>query len=611
MGNSGCQSCGVADCDKTPSKSGAPCRPAPTQSFQGLSPQHLTGWDFNALNFEASALQSIAHQLLAPSYSQSGGQKAEVLRSFVKSLSATYRPVAFHNFAHAVDVLQCLCWQCEHLPTMLSPSQRLALGTAALGVDVGHPGFDNAFLIDVGDQIASCYNDFSPLENMHCSKLFDVLKKDGHNVLGHMPAEEFREARRLVIDAILHTDKYCHKDVLNDVRALARQGYTPKSVDFTTEEGAEILQALSRALLVLADLSHQARPLDTANAWAAVLQTELSSQDEREREMGLQVLPLNRWKPSRSDLQLHLAMSRSGPLLGALLHIFPALEPASTRLAENAKSWAEDIAAQDEVEGQPQVDARPKKIETMLDPTRPPAAPVLETSKGHDRFGYLGAARPYSGRQERLTTSTLASTLSTNSPPGSNMGSEPPANAKSPPLIREVRRWKESRTNGSKEFSQSIRGRELVLLYVLSDPAAGAPVTYRFVDRNSANLEELAAADEAVAKGSRAASEDVVVDRRRRCSRYDGGSTPVLQSQKSADAVSTMVESNRFDDIMSALLHGNVVMPSPEQNSNSSPSIHHRASRTSAVVSEISAVTRDRAAMAASVFSVLLKGDAR
>lgn len=34
----------------------------------------------------------------------------------------------------------------------------------AAEVDLGHPGVDNAFLIDTGDPIASCYNDFSPLE---------------------------------------------------------------------------------------------------------------------------------------------------------------------------------------------------------------------------------------------------------------------------------------------------------------------------------------------------------------------------------------------------------------------------------------------------------------
>eukprot|EP00913_Durusdinium_trenchii_P004887 g4536.t1 len=56
--------------------------------------------------------------------------------------------------------------------------------------------------------------------------------------------------------------------------------------------------------------------------------------------------------------------------------------------------------------------------------------------------------------------------------------------------------------------SQS-KGRELVLLYVLSDPnSKDTPIPYRWVDRNSATLDEASAADDVVSRGSRAASED-------------------------------------------------------------------------------------------------------
>lgn len=329
---------------------------------------------------------------------------------------------------------------------------------------------------------------------------------------------------------------------------------------------------------------------------------------------------MNRWKPSRSDLQLHLALSRSGPLLGALLHIFPALTAASNQLADNARSWSHDCAAQEEVEGKPQTDGRAKKIESLLDPARPAPAPVPEPKQGHDRFGYLGAARPYTGRQQRLTVSTMASTLSSNSPQASTVSTEPPTsmlngNRPPPPLVREVRRWQEGRgqvMQGNKDLAESTsKGRELVLLYVLSDPdGRGGPISYRWVDRNTASSEELAAADAYVVRGQRAASDDVFLESRKRRGSQVGtsvtSSPAAFHSHRAADAVVTTVEPSRFDDVLSSLLHGNMVIPN-EVVSNPSPS-HRRASRTSAVISDVSAATRDRAAAAASVFSVLMRG---
>jgi len=189
-------------------------------------------------------------------------------------------------------------------------------------------------------------------------------------------------------------------------------------------------------------------------------------------------------------------------------------------------------------------------------------------------------------------------------------GNRPP-----PPLVREVRRWQEGKAvvmQGNKDLAQSTsKGRELVLLYVLSDPdGRGPPISYRWVDRNSATLDELAGADEAVARGQRATGDDVFLEsRKRRGSQVASGLSPaVFHSHRSADGVVTTVEPSRFDDVLSSLLHGNMVIPNPEGASNASPHTNRRASRTSAVISDVSAATRDRAAAAASVFGALMRG---
>ena len=58
----------------------------------------------------------------------------------------------------------------QHLP----PLEMFALLTSALAHDVGHPGVNNAFLVNTGAPLAMRYNDISPLENMHASIMFET-----------------------------------------------------------------------------------------------------------------------------------------------------------------------------------------------------------------------------------------------------------------------------------------------------------------------------------------------------------------------------------------------------------------------------------------------------
>ena len=56
----------------------------------------------------------------------------------------------------------------------LPQTEQFSLLIAALAHDVAHPGVNNPFLVDTGHELALRYNDKSPLENMHCSRLFSI-----------------------------------------------------------------------------------------------------------------------------------------------------------------------------------------------------------------------------------------------------------------------------------------------------------------------------------------------------------------------------------------------------------------------------------------------------
>ncbi|CAK0819436.1 unnamed protein product [Prorocentrum cordatum] len=111
----------------------------------------------------------------------------EVMRQFVVQAQKGYSPNKFHNFAHALDVAYEVSLKIRLVEAgrfmYEVGTQQFWLLLAALGLDLGHVGVDNQFLIETQHELAVTYNDRSPLENLHCSRLFQILGSDDANVL--------------------------------------------------------------------------------------------------------------------------------------------------------------------------------------------------------------------------------------------------------------------------------------------------------------------------------------------------------------------------------------------------------------------------------------------
>jgi hypothetical protein len=65
----------------------------------------------------------------------------------------------------------------------MNEQEKFAMHVAAVAHDVGHPGVNNAFLINIKDELAMRYNDISVLENHHCATLFRILELETCNIL--------------------------------------------------------------------------------------------------------------------------------------------------------------------------------------------------------------------------------------------------------------------------------------------------------------------------------------------------------------------------------------------------------------------------------------------
>merc|ERR1712050_579394 len=94
------------------------------------------------------------------------------------------------------------------------------MGIAAVSHDIGHPGVNYGFLLEVRHDLALQYNDISPLENMHCAKLYTIVSNPTTNVFAQLPKDQYKEARMTCIETILHTDMANHMGMVKALQMV-------------------------------------------------------------------------------------------------------------------------------------------------------------------------------------------------------------------------------------------------------------------------------------------------------------------------------------------------------------------------------------------------------
>ena len=148
-------------------------------------------------------------------HAQQQGGFVDVARlwMFVDKVSTYYRDVPYHNLYHCVDVTHTTFLLLNRLraPACLTSIECYSLMIAALAHDMDHPGVNNAYLVSVRDSLALMYNDASVLENRHIACLYALVTEHPElDVFKDFDVATWKEVRRLVIAAILHTDMTQH-----------------------------------------------------------------------------------------------------------------------------------------------------------------------------------------------------------------------------------------------------------------------------------------------------------------------------------------------------------------------------------------------------------------
>ncbi|AET39825.1 3',5'-cyclic-nucleotide phosphodiesterase PDE2 Ecym_5025 [Eremothecium cymbalariae DBVPG len=202
----------------------------------------------------------------------------------------------FHNFRHAVDVMQATYKLCEMLE--LDSNIALAICISAIGHDVGHPGTNNGLLCNFKSPIAKRYNMVSVLENFHTDLFMGILKQ-------HWPSFITAETLKSIREAIISTDMALHDRYLEDLRLSGTQNL---------EDNMPLMISL---IIKAADISNVSRPLLISAQWAVLIAYELNECMLLEKK--LKSLPID------TEKDIMLPLSSMPDSVEAILAKFPSI----------------------------------------------------------------------------------------------------------------------------------------------------------------------------------------------------------------------------------------------------------------------------------------------
>lgn len=269
------------------------------------------------------------------------------LYKFMSTIESKYLPNPFHSFAHALDVLNSVYrfMSIIEADRFLSEVSQFWLMVAAIGHDIGHIGVNNQYLVEVSHELALTYNDRSPLENMHCAKLYQVVGEPESNIFSQVEKDLYKDMRKGIIDAILHTDVIRHNEMIKELSLL----YQMNSEAFDSPiQTVEVLQSqantqlILNALLHFADVGNPMKPWELCQRIAYLCIDEFFAQGDLERARGIPVQMLNdRDKVNKPNSQIGFIEFMICPFVESMVNLFPQLDDLADNLAANVQRWSE------------------------------------------------------------------------------------------------------------------------------------------------------------------------------------------------------------------------------------------------------------------------------
>ena len=269
------------------------------------------------------------------------------LEPFLNLVSSQYLPTTlYHNNMHGADVCQSvsLYFLNSNAEKILQTTllDLLSIIIASLGHDLGHPGLNNNFHINARTELALTYNDSSCLETYHCSKLFNILKKDEVNIFEVLTNNDFKDIRKRMISEILATDMFYHKKIIDTAQSKIKQ-IKPDKFEFLSTDKESIKseqQSILDFFIHTADLAHNSKLFKISLKWVELLSEEFWLQGDKEKSLGINVSYLcDRNKVNIPKDQVGFLNGVILPTFDILTQLFPGLNYTTENVMNNIKEW--------------------------------------------------------------------------------------------------------------------------------------------------------------------------------------------------------------------------------------------------------------------------------
>lgn len=278
------------------------------------------------------------------------------LNSFSAFVREKYNSNPYHNQLHGTDVFQTMFHLLIHSPIIvwvkLKPLDVFACLASSLVHDIGHPGFNNNFMINSQSDLTYTYNDIHVLENFHAAEGFKILNNKNTNIINKLNENELKYFRKRFIQMILSTDPVSHSKILSVVKNKLTNSEVVNGSNLEKLVSPSRLyddqQEILDFLISFCDTSHSCKSFEVTFNWTTRLMNEFWHQGDVEKELEIPVSFLcDRKDAFVGKGQIGFIQAIIMPGAKTLVNMCPSLNHFMNNLNENIIKWQEYLDTRD------------------------------------------------------------------------------------------------------------------------------------------------------------------------------------------------------------------------------------------------------------------------
>mmetsp|Transcript_98708 Transcript_98708/g.318302 ORF Transcript_98708/g.318302 Transcript_98708/m.318302 type:complete len:601 (-) Transcript_98708:102-1904(-) len=310
--------------------------------------------DFHCMDFDVFAVskltsgrtlqfvgwEALCHSGCFSHFSLDAEKACHFLQCTEKQYASSER-TPYHNNIHAADVTQTVHALLMDIGLGISfdPMDKLVSIFSAIIHDMGHDGRNNAFHVNMQDEVALLYNDRSVLENYHVSSAFKLVAQSPEtNLFGDLGKAQLTMVRRETVDMVLSTDMAYHFARVGNFGKLVKEMGNELEKWYRSKEAMDELRSV---VLHAADISNPAKPFPISLQWTERCLREFFEQGDAEKGLGLPISPLcDRDGTSIPRSQIGFIEFIVQPTFEALAEVAPKVHTVCLhRVRANVEMW--------------------------------------------------------------------------------------------------------------------------------------------------------------------------------------------------------------------------------------------------------------------------------